>query len=73
MVVMYETGWHVMEVADKRKTEGIIEMPTTITDPPEIGRVKVASEIDKQRSKWNVGTVARRATKRASVGKSAPI
>ena len=48
-------------------------VPTTAPDPPQVGGVKAAQETGKQRPKRNVGTLVRRATKRASVGRSAPI
>ena len=46
---------------------------TAVPDPPQVGGVTVELEISKQRPKRNVGIVARRATRRASAGKSAPI
>jgi hypothetical protein len=51
-----------MEATDK---EGTREMPTAISDPPEAGGV-VASQL------WIAGIVARKATGRASVGRSTP-
>ena len=47
-------------------------VPTVVLDPAKARGVKVASETGKQRPKWNVGTVAKRATGRASSGRSAP-
>ena len=72
-MVVDEGGRYAMEVAHKSKNKGIIEMPTTILDPLETRGVKVASKTGKQRPKQNVGTVAGRATKRASAGRSTPI
>ena len=47
-------------------------VPTVVLDPAQARGVKVAPETGKQRPKWNVGTVAKRATRRASVGRSTP-
>ena len=47
-------------------------MPTSIPDPPETRGVK-AMKTGKGNPSRNAGTVARKATDRASAGKSAPI
>ena len=60
-----------MEAADKIKVGGTEVMPTTIPDPPETGGVK-AMRTGKGPPR-NVGTVARKATGRASAGRSEPI
>jgi hypothetical protein len=51
-----------MEATDK---EGIRRMPTAIPDPPEVGEVEASLP-------WIAGIVARKATGRASAGRSAP-
>mgnify|MGYP006982079643 CR=1 FL=1 len=56
----------------KSRKEGIEEVPTTVPDPPQAGGVTTEPEIGKQRPKRNAGIVARRATRRASVGRSVP-
>ena len=73
MVMVDKVGRHPMEAANKSKTEGIIEMPTTIPDPPETRGVKAAPDTGKERLTQNAGTVARRTTGRVSVGRSSPI
>ena len=72
MVTVDEAGRHAMEATDRSKTEGIVEMPTTIRDPLETGGVKAVPG-SKQRPKHNVAIVARKTTERASAGRSAPI
>ena len=69
MVVVHETSRCTMELANKSKTRGIIEMPTIVLDPSLVGGLKVALESCKERRRRTVGTVARRATKRVSVGR----
>ena len=56
-----------MEVADEIKERGTEVMPTATPDPPETGGV------GKGKPLRSVGTVARKATGRASAGRSAPI
>ena len=73
MVVVDEVSGHAMEVVDKRKTKGAGAVVTTILDPLEVGGVKAVPETGKKRQKWNVGTMAGRATHRASAGRSALI
>ena len=61
-----------MEASDEIKEECTEMMPTTILDPLETGGVG-ATRTGKGNPPRNAGTVARKATGRASVGKSAPI
>ena len=61
-----------MEAAEGSKGEGIVVMPTTIPNPPEIGGVE-AMRTGKGNPPRNAGIVARKATTRASAGRSAPI
>jgi hypothetical protein len=55
-------NWCAMEAIDR---DGTRELPTAIPDPPEAGGVE-ASPL------WIAGIVARKATGRASAGRSAP-
>mgnify|MGYP000394385351 FL=1 len=48
-------------------------IPTVVSDPPEVGGVEAAPETGKESLPRNAGTVARKATRRASAGKIAPI
>ena len=48
MVMVDEAGRHAMEVANKMK-EGIIDMPTTVPDPPRAGGVKAVPKTGKGR------------------------
>ena len=73
MVVVDEADRHAMEAAEKSRIGGIIKMLTTVPDPPQAGAVKAVTEAGKRRPQENVGTVARRGTKRANAGKSVPI
>jgi hypothetical protein len=57
-----ETSRCAMEATDK---EGIKEMLTAILDPPEAGGVEASQP-------WIAGIVARKATGRATAGRSAP-
>ena len=61
-----------MEVADEIKEEGTEMMLTAIPDSPETGGVE-AMRTSKGNPSWNVGTMARKATGRASAGRSTPI
>ena len=61
-----------MEAADEIKVEGTEVMPTAIPDPPEIRGVE-AMRTGKEKPSWSAGTVARKATRRASAGRSVPI
>ena len=72
MVVADEASRYTMEAADGIKEERIKEMPRAILEPPETGGVE-ATRTGKGNPPWNAGTVARKATGRASAGKSAPI
>ena len=58
--------------ADEIKEEGTEVIATTILDPPEIGGVE-ATKTGKGNLSRNAGIVARKATWRESVGRSAPI
>ena len=64
-----EASRRTMEAADGIKEEGIVVMLTTIPDPPKTGGVE-AMRTGKGNTPQNVGTVARKATGRASAGKS---
>ena len=66
-----EASQHAMQAADVLRGEGTEVMPTTTPDPPEPGGV-VAMRTDKAKLR-SAGTVARKATGRASAGRSAPI
>ena len=72
MDVADEASQCAMEAADGTKEEGTDAMPTVIPDPSETGGVK-ATRTDKGNPSQNVGTVARKATRRASAGRSVPI
>ena len=61
-----------MEVTDGIKEEGTEVMPTAIPDPPEIGGVE-ATRTNKGNPSRNAGIVVRKATRRASAGRTAPI
>ena len=72
MDVEDEVSRCTMEAADEAKEEGTEVMPTAIPDPPEIGGVEVM-RTGKGNPLRNAGTMARKATRRASAGRSAPI
>ena len=61
-----------MEATDEIKEGGTKVMPKATPDPPETGGVE-AMRTDKGRPSRTAGTVARKATEKASAGKSAPI
>ena len=61
-----------MEATDGTKEEGTEVMSITILDPPETGGVE-AMKTGKGNPMWNVGTMARKAPRRASYGRSVPI
>ena len=61
-----------MEAANEIKEGGTEVMPTATPDPPEIGGVEVM-RTGKGKPSRSAGTVARKATGRASAGRSAPI
>ena len=54
------------------KEEGIVVIPTTIPDPPEVGGVEATPRTGKRNPPQNADIVARKATRRASAGRSAP-
>ena len=58
-----------MEAANRNITKGIA-MPTAVPDPPRVGKVKAAPKTGKGRPRRTAGTMARRATQRASAGKN---
>ena len=72
MDVEDEASRRAMEAADEIKEEGTEVMPTATPNPPETGGVE-AMKTGKGRPSWSVGTVARKATGKVSVGRSAPI
>ena len=72
VVVADEASRYAMEGADEIKEEGTEVMPTAILDPLETGGVE-ATRTSKGNPSRNAGIVARKATGRASAGKSAPI
>ena len=61
-----------MEATDEIKEGGTEVMPTATPDTPETGGVE-AMRTDKGKPLWSVGTLARKATGRASVGRSTRI
>ena len=72
MDVVDEASRYAMEAADVIKEGGTEVMPTATPDPPETGGFE-AMRTDKGRPSRSAGTVARKATEKASAGKSAPI
>ena len=75
VVVEDEASRYAMEAADVIMEGGTEVMPTATPDPPdppEPGGV-VAMRTDKTKPSRSAGTVARKATRRASAGRSAPI
>ena len=73
MVVVDEVGWHAMEAADKSRNDDTENMPTAVPDPPGAGGVNAVPETGKTNPLRNAGTVAKRATGKASAGESVPI
>ena len=73
MVVADEVNRRPMEAANMSQEGGIVVMPTVVSDPTKAGVVEVALRTDKGNLPRNVDTVARKATQRASVGRSTPI
>ena len=71
MDVEDEASRCTMEAAEEIKVEGTEMMSTSIPDTPEIGGVE-AMKTGKVNLARNDGIVARKATGRASAGKSAP-
>ena len=72
MGVEDEASRCAMEAADEIKEGGTEVMPTATPDPPEIGGVE-AIRTGKGKPSRSAGTVARKATGKASAGISAPI
>ena len=64
-----EASGHAMEAADVIREEGTEVMPTATPDPPETGGVE-AMRTDKGRPSRSAGIVARKATRRASAGRT---
>ena len=69
VVVVDEAVRRAMEAVEKSKTYCMIVMPMAIPDPPEAGGVMAAPEDGKRKPHRNAGIVARKATRRASVGR----
>ena len=63
MSVEDEVGRLATVAADKSRKEGIEEVPTTVSGPPQAGGVMAVPEIGKQRPKRNVGIVAKKGHK----------
>ena len=72
MVVADEVSRCAMEAANGIKEEGTEVKPTAIPDPPKTSGVE-ATRTDKGNPPRNVGTMARKATWRASARGSVPI
>ena len=72
VVVADEASRCAVEAADGIKEEGTEVMSTAIPDPPETGGVE-ETKTGKGNPPRNAGTVARKATRRASAGRGAPI
>ena len=72
MGVEDEVSWCAMEAANEIKEGGTEVMLTATLDPSETGGVE-AMRTRKGNPPQNVGTLARKATWRASAGKSTPI
>ena len=67
-----EASRRAMEVDEGIKEKGTEVMPTATPDPPETGGVE-AMRTGKVKPSRSAGTVARKATGKASAGRSAPI
>ena len=72
MGVEDEVSRCAMEAADEIKEGGTEVMPIATPDPPETGGVEVMRTAKGKPSR-SAGTVARKATGKASAGRSAPI
>ena len=72
MGVEDEASRGAMEAADVIREEGTEVMPTATPDPPETGGVE-AMRTKTGRPSRSAGTVARKATEKASAGRNAPI
>ena len=66
MVVADEASQRAMEAPDMSKKEGIVAMPTVVPDLPEVRGVEAAPGTGKENPRWNVRTVARKATWRVA-------
>ena len=64
---------HTLVAIDKSRKEGTEVVPIAVPDHPQVGGVKAAPEISKQRPNKNVGIVAGKATTRVSARRSVPI
>ena len=73
MGVEDEVSRHATVVVDKSKKEGTEEVPKAVRNPSQAGEVKAVPEIGMKRPMRNVSIMARRATRRVSVGRSASI
>ena len=73
VIVADEASRCAMEAGNGSKEEGIVVMATAIPDPPEAGGVEAEPKTGKGNQLQNAGIVARKATRRASAGRSAPI
>ena len=70
MGVEDEVSRHATVVVDKSKKEGTEEVPKAVRNPSQAGEVKAVPEIGMKRPMRNVSIMARRATRRVSVGRS---
>mgnify|MGYP006950760078 FL=1 len=61
-----------MEAVERSRMDDIIEMPEAIPNPSEVGGFMATPEVGKRRRHWNVGIVARKATRRVSAGRNKP-
>ena len=73
MLYKDEVSRRLIEAADVSKEEGIVVMQTTTPDPSEAGGVEAAPGTGKRNPPRNASIVARKATRRASAGRSALI
>ena len=73
MVVADEASRRGMEAVDVSKEGGIVVMLIMILDPSEAAGVEAAPRTSRRNLPRNAGIVGRKATRRASVGRSAPI
>ena len=70
VIVVDNADRRAMEVAEKSRTHGIIEMSEAILNPPETGGIMAAPKAGMRKPRRNVGTVARKATTRTSAGRN---
>ena len=73
MGVVEEVGRHAMEAAGKSRNGGTMSVPTAVPGLPQAGGVKAVPEAGKTNPLRNAGTVAKKATGKASAGESVPI